>query len=188
MRDDLENYRTAFGWLIERGRVVEATEIAFNLFFFWVIRGHAWQGLDWYRPASARGRPAEDVRRGDGAARRRRDVLHTGRDRTCPCRTCTRPRDIYRYPSTSTSNRRQRGRSCLPVMWNTPPATSARASALHPQSRGLYHRRHFGFAWGIGNALEGLALRVSVRHRRALDAAEQALDEARLALRECGPC
>ena len=48
VRDDLENYRTAFGWLIERGRVVEATEIAFNLLFFWVIRGHAWQGLDWY--------------------------------------------------------------------------------------------------------------------------------------------
>jgi predicted ATPase/DNA-binding XRE family transcriptional regulator len=48
VRDDLENYRGALAWLIERGRAAEAANIAWQLLFFCVIRGHAAEGLRWY--------------------------------------------------------------------------------------------------------------------------------------------
>ena len=48
VRDDLESYRGALTWLIERGRSAEACEIAWGLLFFWFIRGHAAEGVRWY--------------------------------------------------------------------------------------------------------------------------------------------
>ncbi len=48
MRDDLENHRAALRWLIERGRTTEACDIAWGLVMFWLIRGHAAEGLRWY--------------------------------------------------------------------------------------------------------------------------------------------
>jgi predicted ATPase/DNA-binding XRE family transcriptional regulator len=48
VRDDLENYRGALAWLIQRGRAREASEIAWHLMWFWVIRGHTIEGLRWY--------------------------------------------------------------------------------------------------------------------------------------------
>ena len=48
VRDDLENYRAALAWLIERGRLVDASDIAWGLKYFWLIRGHAAEGLQWY--------------------------------------------------------------------------------------------------------------------------------------------
>ncbi len=48
VREDLENYRSALTWLIERGRSTEASDIAWELKYFWLIRGHAAEGLQWY--------------------------------------------------------------------------------------------------------------------------------------------
>jgi predicted ATPase/DNA-binding XRE family transcriptional regulator len=48
VHDDLESYREALTWLIEGGRAAEASEIASGLMFFWWIRGHAPEGLQWY--------------------------------------------------------------------------------------------------------------------------------------------
>lgn len=48
VHEDLENYRDALTWLIERGRCAEASDIAWGLLFFWLIRGHAAEGLWWY--------------------------------------------------------------------------------------------------------------------------------------------
>jgi predicted ATPase len=47
VREDLESYRGALAWLIERGRPAEASDIACGLMFFWMIRGHAAEGLRW---------------------------------------------------------------------------------------------------------------------------------------------
>lgn len=47
VREDLETYRAALTWLLERDRAPEACDIAWSLFFFWGIRGHAAEGL-WY--------------------------------------------------------------------------------------------------------------------------------------------
>ena len=48
VREDLESYRAALGWLLDGGRVAEACHIAWSLFHFWIIRGHAAEGLAWY--------------------------------------------------------------------------------------------------------------------------------------------
>jgi predicted ATPase/DNA-binding XRE family transcriptional regulator len=48
VREDLESYRAALTWLIERGRPAEAATIASGLMQYWVIRGHAAEGLQWY--------------------------------------------------------------------------------------------------------------------------------------------
>ncbi len=48
VREDLESYRAALTWLIERGRSAEASGIAWGLKDFWLIRGHAAEGLQWY--------------------------------------------------------------------------------------------------------------------------------------------
>jgi predicted ATPase/DNA-binding XRE family transcriptional regulator len=47
VREDLENYRGALTWLIEQRRAGEAAEIAWGLKYFWLIRGHAAEGLRW---------------------------------------------------------------------------------------------------------------------------------------------
>ena len=49
VRDDLENYRGALAWLIEQDRPDEASGIAWALMLFWLIRGHAGEGLEWYQ-------------------------------------------------------------------------------------------------------------------------------------------
>ena len=48
VRDDLENYRGALAWLIDHCRPLEASDIAWGLKYFWLIRGHAAEGLEWY--------------------------------------------------------------------------------------------------------------------------------------------
>jgi predicted ATPase/DNA-binding XRE family transcriptional regulator len=53
-RHDLENYRTAMSWLIECGRSTEASNIAFALRYFWLIRGHTAEGLGWYEQILSR--------------------------------------------------------------------------------------------------------------------------------------
>ena len=51
VRDDLENYRGALAWLIERGRPADAVDIAWGLMFFWLIRGRAAEGVQWFEQA-----------------------------------------------------------------------------------------------------------------------------------------
>src|SRR5262249_25864124 len=48
VRDDLENHRAAMKWLIDRGRSAEASAIASGFGMFWLIRGHAAEGLRWF--------------------------------------------------------------------------------------------------------------------------------------------
>ena len=48
VRHDLENFRSALAWLLDRGLAAEASDIAGGLMFFWLIRGHAAEGLRWY--------------------------------------------------------------------------------------------------------------------------------------------
>jgi tetratricopeptide (TPR) repeat protein len=48
VRDELEIYRGALAWLVERRRAAEASEIAWKLKYFWMIRGHAAEGIRWY--------------------------------------------------------------------------------------------------------------------------------------------
>ena len=49
VRDDLESYRATLDWLLVRNRAAEASDIAWQLKYFWLIRGHAVEGLRWYQ-------------------------------------------------------------------------------------------------------------------------------------------
>jgi predicted ATPase/DNA-binding XRE family transcriptional regulator len=48
VRGDLESYRATLTWLVDRGRAADASDIAWKLKYFWLIRGHAAEGLRWY--------------------------------------------------------------------------------------------------------------------------------------------
>jgi predicted ATPase/transcriptional regulator with XRE-family HTH domain len=48
VNEDLENYRAALDWLTTRHLDDEASQIAWALLLFWVIRGRAEEGLRWY--------------------------------------------------------------------------------------------------------------------------------------------
>jgi predicted ATPase/DNA-binding XRE family transcriptional regulator len=48
VRHDLDNYRSAMAWLIATGRPSGASNIAFALRYFWLIRGHVIEGIRWY--------------------------------------------------------------------------------------------------------------------------------------------
>ena len=70
VREDLASYRTALAWLIERGRHADAAAIAWALLFFWLIQGHAAEGLGWYEQIQSHPSlpPQADVRALTGAA------------------------------------------------------------------------------------------------------------------------
>jgi predicted ATPase/DNA-binding XRE family transcriptional regulator len=77
VREDLDSYRAALAWLIADGRGAEASGIAWPLLFFWLIRGHATEGLRWFEqilriPSLP---PAAEARARMGAA----GMLHTQR-------------------------------------------------------------------------------------------------------------
>ena len=100
VRDDLENYRSVLIWLIERGRSVEASTIVYRLFFFWVIRGHASEGLEWYERILAVPSPPPSVEATAliGAAVMRYTQAEFEKSRTAAtrrartCLECRRPR------------------------------------------------------------------------------------------------
>jgi len=47
VRDDPENYRATLDWLIERERAADAADIVWNLLFFWLIRARGTEALQW---------------------------------------------------------------------------------------------------------------------------------------------
>jgi tetratricopeptide (TPR) repeat protein len=49
VRADLENYRGVLTWLIERDRTEDASNILWNLRFYWLIRGRVAEALGWHR-------------------------------------------------------------------------------------------------------------------------------------------
>jgi tetratricopeptide (TPR) repeat protein len=48
VRHDLESYRAALTWLVEHEHSADASNVAWGLVFYWLIRGHAAEGLRWY--------------------------------------------------------------------------------------------------------------------------------------------
>jgi hypothetical protein len=53
VREDLESYRSALEWLVERRRSSEASDIAWELKYFWLIRDTRLKdstGMNRFRP------------------------------------------------------------------------------------------------------------------------------------------
>jgi predicted ATPase/DNA-binding XRE family transcriptional regulator len=178
VRDDLENYRSALTWLIERGRAVEASDIAWALRYFWLIRGHAAEGLRWYEqilsvPSLP---PAAEARALSGAA-----VLWYTQGELERARTAINRALAF---ARSTGDMRivaQAENLCGHVEHTFGNLNAARDHF----SRSVDAFRALAIPSGTGNALSGMAV-IALAAGDAAEA-ERLLDEATSVLRHAGP-
>ena len=178
VREDLESYRSALAWLIERGRSAEASDIAWGLKYFWLIRGHAAEGLRWYQqilnlPALS---PANELRTLAGAA----VLWYTQGELERTQTALTRARALAD------------GAADLDVValneslsGHLEHALGNLTAARDWFARSVDRFRALAIPSGSGNALSGMAV-VALASGDA-DLAERLLDEAGSVLRHAGP-
>ncbi len=178
VRDDLDNYRGALTWLIERGRAAEASGIAWGLMFFWLIRGRAAEGLQWYERTMNLPDipPAAESRALVGAA----VMSYTMGDRERARTRIARALSLAR--GTGDMVVMAHAENLLGHIEHTGGNIDA-ASDLF--ARSVERFRMLAIPWGAGNALigmAGIALAGGDAHR-----ADRLLDEATSVLRPAGP-
>jgi predicted ATPase/DNA-binding XRE family transcriptional regulator len=178
IRDDLHNYRTAVAWLIEQRRSVEAADITWRLMFFWLIRGHAAEGLRWYQSILNLPNlpPAAESRVLVGTA----VMSHTRGDleqaRTAATRALTIAREaretlVVVHAEHLLGHMEQAG------------GNADEANVL--LARSVEGFKAVAMPWGVGNALIGMAS--AALAARDVQKAERLLDEATSVLRQAGP-
>jgi predicted ATPase/DNA-binding XRE family transcriptional regulator len=178
VRDDVENNRNALAWLIERARPVEAAHIAWELMWFWVIRGHAIEGLRWYEqilelpslPASAESRALL------GAAAMWYTQGDLARARSGLIRAQALARAAADIDSIVHADF---------LLGHVEHAVGNLDAARERFTRTVEGFKALPNSWGIGHALTGLAW-VALATGDA-DQAERLIDEATFALRHAGP-
>ena len=178
IRDDLHNYRTALAWLIEQRLSVEAADIAWRLMFFWLIRGHAAEGLRWYQSIlnSPNLPPAAESRMLVGIA----VMSHTRGDLDQARSAATRALTIARD-----------GRDTVVVVHAELLLGHIEQASGNPDKADVLLARSVdGFEavampWGVGNALIGMAS--AALAARDIQKAERLLDKATAVLRRAGP-
>lgn len=178
VREDLESYRSALTWLIARGRSGEASDIAWGLKYFWLIRGHAEEGLRWYEQILnlASLPSAAELRALAGAAVLWYTQGELGRARTALAR-------LWRL---------SHGPGDMDVVaqaenlsGHVEHALGNLIGAREMFARSLGRFRALAIPSGTGNALCGMAV-VALASGDA-DEAERLLDEATSVLRQAGP-
>ena len=176
VRDDLENYRSAMRWLIGRGRPAEASDIAWGLKYFWLIRGYAAEGLRWYQEIlDLRSLPpAAESRALQGAAvlwytQGDLERARSGLDRAL---TLAHAGDIDTVVAQDLSARVEH------ALGNMTAAREWFAQAVE----GF---RSLEIPWGTGNALSGMASLALATGDTG--EAERLLDQAMPVLRQAGP-
>jgi predicted ATPase/DNA-binding XRE family transcriptional regulator len=178
VRDDLENYRGALTWLIDRDRPAEASDIAWSLFFFWGIRGQAAEGNRWYEQILNRPPllPAVELRAllGSGAMQYTQGELGLARGALT--------RALALAHETGDMVMVARAENLLGDIEHS--AGNADAAREH-FARGVNGFRMLGLPWGLGNSLTGLATVVLATGDAAH--AERLLDEATSVLRPAAP-
>jgi hypothetical protein len=178
VHDDLENYRDALKWLSERSRPAEASTIACGLMFFWLIRGHAAEGLRWYEatlrlPSLP---PAAESRLLVGTALMRftQGDLRGARDPLT--RALALARDAGDVEMVAHAE---------VVFGHVEQGLGDMASARARFTRSVDAYRAVSIPWGTGSALSGLA-NVTLASGDVTHA-EDLLDSATAVLRGCGP-
>jgi predicted ATPase/DNA-binding XRE family transcriptional regulator len=177
-REDLDSYRAAVTWLIERGRGEEAARLAWSLLFFWIIRGHGAEGLRWYEtilqlPSLS---PAVESRARAGAAIMCYTQGELARARTMMTEALALAirageMDIVAEAKNLLGHlEHAAGNLDLAVNWFTESVAAFEVLDI---------------PWGVGNGLSGLAWVALARGD--LPGAEQRLDQATGALQRAGP-
>jgi predicted ATPase/DNA-binding XRE family transcriptional regulator len=178
VNDDLENYRGALAWLIDRNRSTEAAHIASSLWFFWAIRGHATEGLQWYEQVLSLHSlpPAIESRLivGAGPMWYTQGNLERARTRmTLGLELARRSGEMY----TAAFAEGMLGH----VEFASGNLEAARAWFI----RSIDGFRALAIPWGLSNGLSGAAWVALAQGE--VGAAERLLDEAALSLRHAGP-
>ena len=178
VRDDLENYRSVLIWLIERGRSVEASTIVYRLFFFWVIRGHASEGLEWYERILAVPSPPPSVEAIAlvGAAVMRYTQAEFEKSRAAATRALAL--------ASSAADRDWIAVAEL-LLGHLEHISGNEPAALDRYARSLVESRQFKNPWRVGNALTGMA-RVAMASGD-FEEADRLLREATSKLQGAGP-
>jgi len=176
VRDDLENYRGAMRWLIARERSAEASDIAWGLKYFWLIRGYTAEGLQWFQEILNLSSlsPAAESRALEGAAvlwytQGELERARTGLNRVLGL-SDNDVGAVVRAQDLSARVEHALGNLSAARDWFTLAVEGFRSLAI---------------PWGRGNALSGMA---SVALATGdTGQAERLLDEAMPVLRQAGP-
>jgi predicted ATPase/DNA-binding XRE family transcriptional regulator len=178
VRDDLDSYRGALTWLIDHDRPAEASHIAWSLFFFWGIRGHAAEGIRWYDQIlnSPSLLPAVESRAllGTGAMRYTQGELGHAR--------AALTRALALAHETGDQVMIARAENLLGDIEHS--IGNADAAREH-FARGVAGFRSLALPWGLGNSLTGMASVVLATGDPVH--AERLLDEATSVLRPAAP-
>jgi predicted ATPase len=178
VRDDLENHRGALRWLIGRARPADACEIAAGLMFFWLIRGRAAEGLQWYdqilnMPSLS---PAVEQRALVGVSVMSYMQGDLARVRAGLARALALAHDGGATDAVAQAEN---------LLGHVEHNVGNVAAARERFTRSVEHFRALDIPWGTGNALLGLA---SVALAAGdIGEAERLLDEATLVMRQAGP-
>lgn len=178
VREDLESYRAAMRWLLDGGRLAEASHVAWSLFHFWVIRGHAAEGLGWYeqilnQPSLP---PGVESRALVGAGTMRYALGELGRARLELRRAVALARDARDLRMLAQASY---------VSGHAELAGGDVDAARELFTSSLEHFRALGMPWGAGGALSGLAWVALVEGDAGQ--VERLLDDATVVLHDAGP-
>ncbi|HEX3702074.1 MAG TPA: helix-turn-helix domain-containing protein [Vicinamibacterales bacterium] len=178
-RADFDSHRAALRRLIDRGRLAEAAGIASGLMWFWVIRGHAREGLHWYErilqtPSLP---PAMESRTLIGSALMRYVQVDLDRARTDLTRAAALARNASKPAIVA-----QADVTLGHVEHMAGHLDAARACFL----RAIDNPGARDIPWVGGSALTGLAW-TAIERGNANDEAARLLDDATTSLRDAGP-
>jgi predicted ATPase/DNA-binding XRE family transcriptional regulator len=178
VRDDLDNYRAALGWLLEREQVEQAADIAWHLLFFWLIRGRGTEGLQWFQHTlnAPRLPPATESKALVGASVMWHTQGQPEHARNGLTRALTIGRDVADGDVVAMADN---------LFGHVEQAVGNLEAARERFTRSIEQFRALSSAWGTGNALMGMAgIALATGD---IDQAERVLDEATSALRQAGP-
>ena len=177
VRDDPENYRATLVWLIARGQAADAADIAWNLLFFWLIRARGTEALQWCQrilnlPRVPPGAEAKALVGGSVMWYTQGQVGHA---REWLTRASSLGPDIDADVVAMAEI----------LMGHVEQAGGHQEAAREQFTRSMEQFRTISSAWGIGNALMGIA---SVALASGdIVTAERVLDEATAELQHAGP-
>jgi predicted ATPase/DNA-binding XRE family transcriptional regulator len=178
VRQDLESYRAALTWLMDHDRLTEASDIAWSLFFFWAIRGHAAEGGRWYgeilNRASLPPAVASRALLGSGAMRYTQGEL--GHARIALVRALALANETGDLVMVARAEN---------LLGDIEHSLGNADAARERFARGIEGFRALALPWGLGNSLTGMAAVVLAAGDSAH--AERLLDEATSVLRHAAP-
>jgi predicted ATPase/DNA-binding XRE family transcriptional regulator len=178
VRADLDSYRVALKWLVDGRRSTEALQITRALYWFWVIRGHATEGLRWYEQILSQGPLASGLESTalTGAAGLRYVQGDIARART----------DLSRALALAEESGTASAAVLASWVLGFVEYALGRLDAAHACfTRSANGFRAEGTRWGVGSSLTGLAW-VALAIGDTAEA-ERLLDEAIVAFRGLGP-